>query len=319
MKKITVLGGSGFVGTSLVARLDAIGYQVTVLTRKRELAKHLILLPKVHVIECDLAQQQKLKSLLAGSDIVINLVGILHESGNSTFEKMHHQLPRRLAQLCEELNIPRLIQMSALQASKSAPSKYLRSKAAGEEAVFEYSKKLNITIFRPSIIFGRSDNFFNLFAKLVKVLPVIFLAKPHAKFQPIWVENVVSCIVNALEDSVTYDKVYELGGPQVYTLQELVTKVMTVLNKPRPIIGLNDRLSFLQGWAMELSPIPLMSRDNIRSMQVDNVTGQNNAHALGVTLMPLEAIVPEYLTNATPRGAYLDYRCAAGRIINAKR
>ncbi len=307
------------MGTSLVARLDAIGYQVTVLTRKRELAKHLILLPKVHVIECDLAQQQKLKSLLAGSDIVINLVGILHESGNSTFEKMHHQLPRRLAQLCEELNIPRLIQMSALQASKSAPSKYLRSKAAGEEAVFEYSKKLNITIFRPSIIFGRSDNFFNLFAKLVKVLPVIFLAKPHAKFQPIWVENVVSCIVNALEDSVTYDKVYELGGPQVYTLQELVTKVMTVLNKPRPIIGLNDRLSFLQGWAMELSPIPLMSRDNIRSMQVDNVTGQNNAHALGVTLMPLEAIVPEYLTNATPRGAYLDYRCAAGRIINAKR
>ncbi|MDX1915817.1 MAG: complex I NDUFA9 subunit family protein [Methylophilus sp.] len=319
MKKITVLGGSGFVGTSLVTRLDAVGYQVTVLTRKRELAKHLILLPKVHVIECDLSQQQKLKGLLAGSDIVINLVGILHESGNATFEKMHHQLPRRLAQLCEELNIPRLIHMSALQASKTAPSKYLRSKAMGEEAVFEYSKKLNITIFRPSIIFGRSDNFFNLFAKLIKVLPVLFLAKPNAKFQPIWVENVVSCIVNALESSATFGKVYELGGPQVYTLQELVTKVMTVLNKQRPIIGLNDKLSYLQGWLMEFSPIPLMSRDNIRSMQVDNVTGQNNAHALGVSLMPLEAIVPEYLTNATPRGAYLDYRCAAGRVINAKR
>jgi uncharacterized protein YbjT (DUF2867 family) len=319
MKKITVLGGSGFVGSSLVAKLDTSGYQVTVLTRRREDAKHLILLPKVHVIECDLEDRQKLKQLLEGSHVVINLVGILHESSKSTFEQIHHQLPRRVAQLCSELGISRLIHMSALQASQSAPSAYLRSKAAGESAINEFSKKLDITIFKPSIIFGRGDRFFNMFAVIVKFLPVIFLAKPNAKFQPIWVEDVTSCFVNAISNTASYGKTYEIGGPEIYTLRELVQKVMSILNKPRPIIGLNDKLSYLQGWVMEFLPIKLMSRDNVRSMRVDNVTNQNKAHELGVSLMPLEAVVPEYLVNDTPRAAYNGFRSAAGRAINAKR
>ncbi|MGV3580713.1 MAG: complex I NDUFA9 subunit family protein [Methylophilus sp.] len=319
MKKVTVLGGSGFVGSSLVAKLDASGYQVTVLTRRREDAKHLILLPKVHVIECDLDDRQKLKQLIEGSDVVINLVGILHESGKSTFEQIHHQLPRRVAQLCGELGIRRLIHMSALQASQSAPSAYLRSKAAGESAINEYSKKLDITTFKPSIIFGRRDRFFNMFANIIKLLPVIFLAKPNAKFQPIWVEDVATCFVNSIENTASYDKTYEIGGPEVYTLRQLVEKVMLILNKPRPIIGLNDKLSYLQGMVMEFLPIKLMSRDNVRSMRVDNVTNQNKAHELGVSLMPLEAIVPEYLINDTPRAAYNGFRSAAGRAINAKR
>lgn len=319
MKKITVLGGSGFVGSSLVAKLDAAGYQVTVISRRRESAKHLILLPKVQVVQCDIFEQQKLKNMLEGSDAVINLVGILHESGRASFEQVHHQLPRRLAQVCEELGIGRLIHISALQASKSAPSQYLRSKAAGESAVSEFSKKLNITIFRPSIIFGRHDSFFNLFANIVKVLPVIVLAKPEAKFQPIWVEDVTSCIVNALENTVTYGKTYELGGPQVYTFRALIQKVMHILGVTRPIIGLSDKLSYLQGFAMEFLPVKLMSRDNVRSMRVDSITQQTLAPELGVSLMPLEAVVPEYLTNATPRGAYDGFRSAAGRAINAKR
>jgi uncharacterized protein YbjT (DUF2867 family) len=319
MKRVTVLGGSGFVGSSLVAKLDASGYQVTVLTRRREDAKHLILLPKVHVVECDLDDKQKLKQYLEGSDVVINLIGILFESNQSTFEKIHHQLPRRLAQLCNELGIRRLIHMSALQASKSAPSEYLKSKAAGEAAIGEFSKKLDVTIFRPSIIFGRGDNFFNMFASIVRLLPIIFLAKPNAKFQPIWVEDVSSCFVNAIENKRAYGKTYEIGGPEIYTLRELVEKVMLVLNKPRPIIGLNDRLSYLQGLVMECLPIKLMSRDNVKSMRVENVTSQNKAHELGVNLMPIEAIVPEYLTNDTPRAAYNGFRSAAGRAINAKR
>lgn len=319
MKKVTVLGGSGFVGSSLVTKLDASGYQVTVLTRRREDAKHLILLPKVHVIECNLEDRQKLKQLIEGSDVVINLVGILHESGKSTFEQIHHQLPRRVAQLCGELGIRRLIHMSALQASQSAPSAYLRSKAAGESAINEYSKKLDITIFKPSIIFGRGDRFFNMFANIIKLLPVFFLAKPNARFQPIWVEDVATCFVNSIENTASYDKTYEIGGPEIYTLRQLVEKVMLILNKPRPIIGLNDKLSYLQGMAMEFLPIKLMSRDNVRSMRVDNVTNQNKAHELGVSLMPLEAIVPEYLINDTPRAAYNGFRSAAGRAINAKR
>ncbi|OYZ67443.1 MAG: epimerase, partial [Methylophilaceae bacterium 17-43-7] len=218
-----------------------------------------------------------------------------------------------------DLGIDRFIHMSALQASKSAPSQYLRSKAAGESAVSEFNKKLNVTIFRPSIIFGRHDSFFNLFANLIKFLPVIMLAKPDAKFQPIWVEDVSSCFVNALENPDTYSKTYELGGPQVFTFRELIQKVMSILGVSRPIIGLSDKLSYLQGFAMEFLPVKLMSRDNVRSMRVDSVTGQMLAPELGVSPMPLDAVVPEYLTNATPRGAYDAFRSAAGRAINAKR
>jgi uncharacterized protein YbjT (DUF2867 family) len=319
MKKVTVLGGSGFVGASLVTKLDANGYQVKVLTRKREEAKHLILLPHVEVVECDVHDNKALKAALAGSDAIINLIGILHQSGLDTFDKVHHQLPKKLAQICVDLGIKRLIHMSALQASKAAPSAYLRSKAEGENALQAYESQLNITIFKPSVIFGRGDSFFNMFATIVKLLPVIFLAQPNAKFQPIWVEDVTSCMVNCISNTNSYGKAYEIGGPEVYTLRELVQKVMTIVDKPRTIIGLNDRLSMLQGWFMEFLPIKLMSRDNVKSMSVDNITSQNKARELGVTVMPLDAVVPEYLTNATPRAAYDGYRSAAGRAINAKR
>lgn len=319
MKKITVLGGSGFVGTSLVARLDELGHQVKVLVRRREAAKHLILLPNVDVVQCDLHDDHALKAELENSETVINLVGILHEQGKQSFEQMHHQLPKRLVQLCEELHIKRFMHVSALQASDNAPSAYLRSKAAGETAVNEYSKKLNTTIFRPSVIFGKGDSFFNLFANLVKFLPVIFLAKPEAKFQPIWVEDVVSCMVNALNSKACYGKTYDIGGPKVYTLKSLIALIMDMLDTKRPIIGLNDKLSYLQAFFMELLPIKLMTRDNVKSMEVDNVTSRNHAPELCVELMPLEAIVPEYINQQSPRTTYNEYRTEAGRAINAKR
>ena len=319
IKKIAVLGGAGFVGSCLVAKLDEAGYQVKVLTRRRESAKHLILLPNIQVVECHLPNTYALKDELKGYDAVINLVGILHEDGNSTFEAMHHQLPRRVAQICEELGIARLLHMSALQANSHAPSQYLKSKATGEAAINEYSKKLDITIFKPSVIFGRDDSFINLFANLVKFLPIIFLAKPNAKFQPIWVEDVAQCFVNALENTATYGKTYELGGPQIYILRQLVQKVMDVLGKQRPIIGLNNTLSMAQAFALELMPIKLMSRDNIRSMQVDSVCVAPISAELGVVPTPLDTIMPEYLLNASPRAAYDAFRSAAGRAISARR
>ena len=319
IKHITLLGGAGFVGSALVAKLDQAGYQVKVLSRRREAAKHLILLPNVQVMECDIADNHALKDALKDSDAVINLVGILHESSKNSFEKIHHQLPRRVAQLCEELGIARLIHMSALQANKNAPSAYLKSKAAGEAAVNEFSKKLAITIFKPSVIFGRGDSFLTMFANLVKCLPVIALAKPNAKFQPIWVEDVAQCFVNALENTATYGKTYELGGPQIVTLKALVQIVMDILGKQRPIIGLNDTLSMAQGFALELMPIKLMTRDNIRSMQVDNVCSKPMAPELNVVPTALEVIVPEYLLDTSPRGAYDAFRSAAGRAINARR
>ena len=319
IKTIAVLGGAGFVGSCLVAKLNGEGYQIKVIARRRESAKHLILLPNVQVIECNIANTYSLKDAFKGCDAVINLIGILHESGKQTFEAVHHQLPRRLTQLCVELGIKRLIHMSALQASNNAPSQYLRSKAAGEAAISEFNKKLEITIFRPSVIFGRGDRFINLFANLVKFLPVIVLAKPDAKFQPIWVEDVAEAFVNALGNTATYGKTYALGGPQIFTLRELVQKVMTILGKQRPIIGLNDRLSMVQAFMMELMPVKLMTRDNVRSMQVDSICNTAIAPELGLNPSALDIVVPEYLLNTDPRAAYDGFRAAAGRAIHLKR
>lgn len=313
LKKICVLGGSGFVGSALVAQLDAAGYEVTVLTRRLESAKHLILLPHVNVEECNILDYQVLNSALRGVDAVINLVGILHQGRRVSFNTMHHQLPEQLAKICADLGIKRLLHMSSLRADKEAPSQYLRSKAAGEADLLAMRDKLNITIFKPSIIFGRGDSFINLFATLIKYLPVVLLAKPNAKFQPIWVEDVASCFVNALENRASYGQTYELAGPKVYSFRELVQTVMNTLKIKRPIIGLCNALSYAQAFAMELLPIKLMSRDNVRSMEVDSVSQHALPAILGVEPATLEAVIPEYLVDRTSRGAYDRFRSFAAR------
>ena len=319
MKTITVLGGSGFVGSSLVARLDQSGYRVRVLTRRREQAKHLFLLPNVSVLECDVNDTAALKAALAGSDAVVNLVGILHQTRHNSFDRMHHQLPRLVAQSCAELGIPRLIHMSALQAAADAPSEYLRSKAAGEQAVLSHAKQLQITIFRPSVIFGTRDKFINLFAQLIRVIPVLALAMPHARFQPIWVEDVAAAFSNAVDEPATFGKVYELGGPAILTLRQIMEAVMKVIGVQRPILGLSQRMSLLQGGFMQLLPIKLLSRDNVKSMQVDNVCQQPMANELCVVPTDMAAVISGYLVKNNPRGAYDRFRAAAGRAINARR
>jgi NADH dehydrogenase len=313
LKKICVLGGSGFVGSSIVAKLDQAGYAVTVLTRRRDSAKHLFLLPNVTVIECNIMDDQALATAISDADAVVNLIGILHQSGRSSFDAMHHQLPARLARICDAAGIKRLIQMSSLQAASHAPSEYLRSKAAGESALLAFAQKLNITIFRPSIIFGRGDSFINLFATLIKIMPVVLLAKPNAKFQPVWVEDVASCFVASIQNTETYSQVYELAGPKVYSFRELVQQVMTTLGIKRPIIGLCDKLSYAQAFMMELLPVKLMSRDNVRSMEVDSVSQQPFPAIFGVVPASLEAVIPEYLVDSTQRGKYDRFRSFAAR------
>ena len=313
IKKICVLGGSGFVGSAIVTKLDAAGFDVTVLTRRRESAKHLILLPHVKVVECNILDYDALQTALTGADAVINLVGILHQSRRVSFDMMHHQLPAQLVKICTKLGIRRLLHMSSLRAAIDAPSQYLRSKAAGEAEVLAANSQLNVTIFKPSIIFGRGDSFINLFATLIKYLPVVLLAKPNAKFQPIWVEDVASCFVKAIDNRTTYGQNYELAGPKVYTFRALVQVVMNTLKIQRPVIGLSDALSYMQAFAMELLPIKLMSRDNVRSMAVDSVSQQATSVILGTEPAALEAVIPEYLVDCTQRGAYDHFRSRAAR------
>lgn len=226
---------------------------------------------------------------------------------------MHAELPARLAKLCNKLGVKRLVHMSALQASKDAPSYYLKSKAEGELAVLRSNKNLDVTVFRPSIIFGRGDGFINLFASLVKLLPVILLAKPNAKFQPIYVEDVAYAFVASLDNVDTYGKAYDLAGPKVYTLRQLVTYVADTLGKRPTIIGLNNMLSYLQAFAMELLPVKLMTRDNVRSMEVDSVCVTSFPAFLGFHPVALETIVPDYLNEDNPRNAYNRFRARAGR------
>ena len=313
LKEICVLGGSGFVGSAIINKLDAAGYSVKVLTRRRDSAKHLFLLPNVRVQECNVSDYQALNAALRGADVVINLLGILHQSRSSTFNAIHHQLPAQLAKICLDLNIKRLIHMSSLRADENAPSEYLRSKGAGEMALHEFQNQLDITIFKPSIIFGRGDSFVNLFAMLIKTLPVVMLAKPNAKFQPVWVEDVASCFVESIANDECYGKTYELAGPKVYTFRELVKVVMKALDLQRPIIGLSDTLSYAQAFMMELMPVKLMSRDNVRSMEIDSVSEQAFPAVFNLTPTAMETVIPQYLVDQTPRGAYDRFRRSASR------
>lgn len=313
MMQVCVLGGSGFVGSAIVRQLSEAGYEVSVLTRRREASKHLILLANVTVLECNVMDDDALEQAFNGSDVVINLIGVLHDSKNASFKAMHDELPKRVAALCTKLGIKRLLHMSALQASHQAPSHYLKSKADGEQAILRQAESLAVTVFRPSIIFGRGDGFINLFASLIKLLPVILLAKPGAKFQPVYVEDVARAFVMSIDHVDTFGKSYDLGGPKVYTLRQLVAYVAQTLNKKRMIIGLNNMLSYLQAFAMELLPVKLMTRDNVRSMEVDSVCVTSFPSFLGFNPTALETIAPDYLKEDNPRNAYNRFRARAGR------
>ncbi len=314
MKKIVVLGGTGFVGSHLVHRLVMAGYQVKVLTRRRDDGKHLFLLPNVQVEACDVFFDTALNRAVRGSEAVINLVGILHESRSGTFERIHVDLPRRVAEACRAQGVPRLLHMSALGAATDAPSAYLRSRAAGEAAVMAAAgSALGVTVFRPSVIFGRGDSFLNLFAKLVRWLPAILLASPSARFQPVYVADVARAFVTSLDKPETVGQTYPLCGPGVYSLRQLVQVVGDALGCRRPIIGLNDRFSYLQAWAMECLPVKLMTRDNYFSMRVDSVCGCDFPAVFELQPAPLESVIGGYLADTGPRSDYLRFRTRAGR------
>ena len=313
IKNTVVLGGSGFVGSAIVAKLVSAGYQVTVLTRRLDHAKHLSLLPGVRLKVCNVFDAQALRSALQGTDAVINLLGILHQSGKVSFTQVHEHLPVQLAKLCQDLGIKRLLHMSSLCAATDAPSLYLRSKGQAEVALAGYAPGLAITVFRPSIIFGRADQFINLFAGLIKHLPLVVLVKPNAKFQPVWVEDVATCFVASLNEPASFGLSYDLVGPKVYTFRALLKAIMQTLGVHKPILGLNDALSYVQAFLMECLPIKLMSRDNIRSMQVDSVSDQAFPEWLDLRPSALETIMPQYLIDQTPRGAYDRFRGKAAR------
>jgi uncharacterized protein YbjT (DUF2867 family) len=318
---VVVVGGSGFIGRHLVASLAAAGIRVTVPSRRRERAKHLILLPTVEVIEADIMAPGVLERLLAGKQAVYNLVGILHSRRGRRaeraandygpdFARIHVELPQAIIAAARAARVQRFIHISALGASPNGPSEYLRSKGIGEQAVLA-AEDLDVTVFRPAVVFGPEDTFLNRFARMARFLAVMAVPCPDARFQPVYVGDVARALHFALEEPEARGKAYELCGPRVYTLKELVEFVCATIGRKRLVVGLPERLSYLQAWMLEHLPGKLMTRDNYRSMQVANTC--DAPFPFQLQPQSLEAVAPAYLAPSGPRERYPRFRWRARR------
>jgi NADH dehydrogenase len=244
------------------------------------------MMPGVTVVQADVHDTKQLQALVHGHDVVINLIAILHGT-EETFTHAHVTLPANSARACHAENVTRLIHISALGADVHGPSMYQRSKARGELALLSAAEKapLGLTLLRPSVIFGKDDQFINLFAKLQKVFPVMPLAGAHTRFQPVWVHDVAQAIVHCVNTLRTEGQVYELCGPDILTLTELVQVAGRWVRKERPVVSLPYAIGWLQALLMEFAPGPtLMSRDNLDSMKVNNIASAHaqGLHALGI-------------------------------------
>lgn len=317
MQNVFVLGGTGFVGAHVCEKLVQHGCQLTVPTRRWDNAHRILHLPQLDVLEMDVHDEAALTREMAGHDAVVNLVAILH-GNQAAFERTHVVLPQKLARACLATGVKQLVHVSALgadaQRPESRPSMYLRSKSQGEAVLLQAASTgahaaFDLTVLRPSVIFGHEDKFLNLFAKLQQVFPLMPLAGAHTRFQPVWVEDVATAVVRSLERAQDptapghVPRVLELCGPDVYTLKQLVQLAarLSGINegRGRPVVGLPRWLGRLQAWMMELAPgAPLMSRDNLDSMRLDNIASGTlpGLESLGITPAALLPIARDYLT-----------------------
>lgn len=315
-RNICILGGTGFVGSWLVNRLTAAGYRVRVPTRRAQRSRHLGVLAKVTVIETDVHDTAALERLVDGCDVAVNLVGILNERGRngSGFRKAHVELTQKLITASQARGVPRLLHMSALHAdAERGPSHYLRTKGEAEDLVHA-AEGIAATSFRPSVIFGPGDSFFNRFAALLRLTPGLFpLACPNARFAPIYVDDVASAFVNAIDNPLTHGRRYDLCGPQNFTLRELVSYTDRQIGMHHRIIGLGNGLSKLQAMMLEFVPGKPMSLDNYRSLQIDSVCTGPTAPELAIDLTAIDSVVPRYLGLQAQRARLDVFRRATRR------
>lgn len=318
IKNVLLLGGGGFVGTWVANRLSSLGMNVTIPTRRRERHKANIMLPTVEVVEADIHDPATLVELMRGQDAVINLVGVLHDHDSRLpygkgFAAAHVELPRKIVAAMQQAGLRRLVHLSALGADAGGPSEYLRSKGEGEAVVLAAAGALDVTVFRPSVIFGVGDKFLNTFARILKVAPVFAAGGLDARFQPVYAGDVADAIVACLGNVATYGQAYELCGPKVYTLRQLVEYVSLLTGQRRRIVALNDFWAYLQAGLLWLLPEPPLSPDNLRSMEVDNVASADGRVYPGWQPAALEAVAPTYLGRVLPKTKLDAFRAHAGR------
>ena len=313
IKKIAILGGTGFVGQSLCNRLSKDGYKLKVPTRNREYNRdNLILLPNLELIETDIHNSDDLKELLIDCDAVINLVGILNEKRNNGkgFRKVHVELVKNLISICKVHGIRRILQISALGAdAKNGKSFYLKTKGEAEKLLRSNSVGIKTTILKPSVIFGKKDSFFNRFAKLLKICPFFFpLACYKTKFSPIYVLDVVEMIAKSINDPNSYNKSYQLCGPKNYSLKNLISFTSETLDLKCVIIPLNNTLSYFQARVFDFLPNKPFSTDNYLSAQTDSICECNDLFRYNIKPTAIEDIVPQYLAGYKYHSFYSMFR-----------
>jgi len=312
--RLCVLGGTGFVGTHLVHRLASLGHSVTVLTRHPERHREFRIASAVRLMETDPSDTDALQTVMADMDGVINLVGILNEEGKSHFQDAHVELPRSIVKAMRETGTSRLLHMSALNANvNESHSRYLKTKGEGEDLLHN-APDLEVTSFCPSVIFGPGDSFFNRFATLLQLSPLLFpLACANARFAPVYVGDVVEAFVKALDDKTTIGQRLELCGPGTYSLKQLVQFTAKQLGRKTIVTGMPDFAARLQAYVMGLVPGKPFTIDNYYSLQKDSVCSKSALIGLGITPRSIEALVPVYLGESRSRAQYFRYRSQARR------
>jgi len=312
-RRVTLLGGSGFVGSQLTYRLAEEFDEVVVLTRRAQRVRSLRTLINVEVIELNVHDSEALNAALAGSSVVINLVGILNEGSNkseSSFSGAHSDLTTKVLQACEENGITRYLHMSALNAdAEKGSSEYLKTKGLAEQKVRDAHASIKWTMFRPSVIFGKHDAFFNRFAALLNSLPIFPLAVPDAKLAPVYVGDVCDAMINSIDDPGAIGAAIELVGPADFTLRELVQYTADTAGISSRIVGLPDWAARLQARIMEFVPGKPFSRDNYLSLQTDSVLPEGSIRQP----TSLQAVVPRYIGTEDWSGRLQKRRAAARR------
>ncbi len=304
---VTVFGGSGFIGRILVQHLAHAGYRIRVATRRPNNAlyvKPLGDLGQIQIVQANLKNEASIKAAIYGADIVINLVGILYESGTQTFDKIHVQGAALIAKAATKAGVTKLIHLSALGADEQSASNYAKSKAQGEAAVIENFAKA--TIIRPSVVFGPDDKFFNKFAAIAKMFRMLSVICGDSKFQPIYVGDVAKAIESILTTDDAVGKIYQLGGPTVYSFRELMQMVKDVTQQNVPLINVPLPIANFKAFFLGMLPNPMVTLDQIRLMQNDNVVadGENSLKDLGVKPTPVEAVLANYLVHYRPSGQF---------------
>lgn len=298
---VTIFGGSGFIGRQVVYALAKEGYRIKVASRSAEDSMPLKTagaVGQIIPISCDVLKPELVRQAVTNSHIVINLVGILYPKGRQTFQAMHVQAPEYITKAAKDAGVKRLIHMSSLGADRAKTSKYAVTKLFGEQKVKTIFP--DVTILRPSVVFGENDNFFNLFARMAKISPFLpLIGGGRTLFQPVFVGDIASAIVEILKDDGSKKRIYELAGPDTLSFKEILQFILKHIDRKRILLPIPFWLAKLKAFFLEILPNPPLTRDQVELLKYDNVVTPKSLgfSDLGIAPKSINEIVPGYLAN----------------------